>query len=193
LSLKSIIKPLVFLSCISFNATLKSSAVLSQNKFNAIYHIFSFSKIFVCTEGIIIFCLVTSFSKGSNSHDLNIVNLTFVQAVHFISLTASYRFFSFKSSPFALVIKSQAIIQEFFAGESLITILTTTQKSVFSTTAPIHSKSHDRVSSKDFFSVGVIYSLCLSQREFTIQVTIQETISSFFIPSIEKYSFFTLL
>jgi hypothetical protein len=92
---------------------------------------------------------------------------------------------SFKSSQLAFKIKSHDNIPIFFAGESFITILTITQASTFSTTAQIHSKSHDKVSSKDFFSDDDIYSLCLSQRELTSHETIPDIRSSFFIHSIE--------
>jgi hypothetical protein len=159
--------------------------VLSQNIFIIIYPIFSFSKYFESTEGIVIFSLTTSFSIKSFSPCLIILNFTFDPAGHFINQIASYKSLSLSSISPAFTIMSHDKIHAFFAGEPDKTISTATQSSFFSTIAPIHSKSQDNVSSNCFLSFLVINSLCLSQRESTIHFIIPSTITSFFIPSKE--------
>jgi hypothetical protein len=98
------------------------------------------------TEGILIFHLITSFSSTSTSQGLKNFKVTFVPAGPFILSTASYKFRSSNSIPFASISTSPFNNQNSFAGDPFIILSIFTHNSTFSTTAPIHSKSHDKAS-----------------------------------------------
>jgi len=89
LSLKSIIIP--FVSIYFSNSFLNSLDVSSQNIFIAIYHIFPSFNSLESTDGIFIFCLITSIFNILFSHGLIISNITFVRAFPLIKSTASYK------------------------------------------------------------------------------------------------------
>jgi hypothetical protein len=112
-----------------------------------IYQISLFSSsLFESTEGIFIFPLTTSVSRGSISQALKNLKTTFVPAGHFILSTASYKFKSSSSIPFASIKISHFNNQNSFAGEPFNILSISTQSSTFSTTAHIHSKSQDKAS-----------------------------------------------
>jgi hypothetical protein len=125
---------------------LKSTAVFSQNILSAIYHVFQSSNIFDSTEGILILSLITSIFNTSVSHCLRISSITFVQAFHFILSTASYKSIHSSLVSLALIIISHDCNQKFLAGDHFIILSIITHNSFFSTTAHIHSKSHDKTS-----------------------------------------------
>jgi hypothetical protein len=152
---------------------------VSQNIFKEIYQNFSSFKILLSTEGIFIFLLITSILSKPISQGLNIFNNTFVHAGHFILSTASYKFKFSNSILFALIIISHSITHASFAGDHLINPSILIHISVFSTNAPIHSKSQFRLFLKLSFSLGSIKMLCLSPKESTNHFIIQFTISFF--------------
>jgi hypothetical protein len=178
LSLKSIINEFIFFDCNSLNAVLNSSQVFSQKIDNITYQIF-LSNTFESTEGILIFFLITSFFIISFSPGLIISSETMVHAGHLILFTASNRLRFFNSMSFALIIISPDKIQASLAGAQAINLSTITQKSLFWITAQIHSKSQLRVSLNFFVSSRLKYSECLSPRDVTNHLIIQEIKSDF--------------
>jgi hypothetical protein len=121
LSLRSIIRPFIFLEYNSSSDLLNSSFVFSQNIESIIYQVL-LSNIFESTEGMVIFFLITSILIISFSHGLIISKLTFVHAFHFILFTASVRLIFFRSMPFAFIIISQDNNQASFAGDHAISL-----------------------------------------------------------------------
>jgi len=113
------------------------------------------------------------------SHDLIISKTTFVSAGHFILSTASYKSNHSNFSQLALIIISQDFNQYFLAGDHLIILSIITQSSFLSTTAHIHSKSHDKTSLNFFVSSLLKNTLCLSPKESTIHLIAKST--SFFL------------
>jgi hypothetical protein len=128
---------LIFLELKFNNSFSKSSAVVTQKVFIAIYQILLF-KIFHSTEGISTFSLVTFFVIKSFSHFLKITNSTCVQAGHLIYSTAEAISKSTNSLLLALIIISQTFNQAFCAGAHFKTCSISTQSSTFFTTAQIH-------------------------------------------------------
>jgi hypothetical protein len=185
LSLKSIIIHLVFSLLNLFKISENSREVFSQNKFNDIYQISSSHKSIVSTEGILILSLIISLVIISLSQALSIFKITFVQAGHFIRLTASFTVKSFKDFQLASIIISHFNIQLFKAGLHFNTLSTITHNSFLLITAHIHSKSQLKVSSNCFVASGVINSENLSHKELTNHVITQYSKSFSFNSSME--------
>jgi len=120
----------------------------------------------------------------SFSQTLTISNFTLVQAGHLILFTASFTDKFFNSILLAFIIISPFINHASFAGDQAINLSILTQKSFFSITAHIHSKSQLRTSLNFFVSSILKNSLCLSFKESTTHFIIQ-LINSFFV--IESY------
>jgi hypothetical protein len=157
-------------------ACLNSSHDFSPNIDNIIYPK-PLSKTLESTEGIFIFLLTTSFTIISFSQALNISNFTFVHAGHLILVTASFTVIFLRSIQLDLIIISQDNNHASLAGEPAIILSIETQKSFFSITAHIHSKSQLRVSLNFLVSSILKNSECLSLRDSTNHFIIQYTIS----------------
>jgi hypothetical protein len=183
LSLKSIISHSVFIYC--FKALSKSHDVSSQKILIAIYAVFQSSNILESTDGIFIFSLITSKFNILFSHFLITSNFTFVQAGHLILSTASYNSSHSSFTSLALVMISHVTNQYFFAGDHFINLSIITHISLVSTTAQIHSKSHDNTSLNFFVSSIEKYSLCLSHNHETSHLI---ALSTSFVLSIQLAS-----
>ena len=175
---KSRIIPMAQDFVIFFSDVANSSSVCSQKKATSIYPILHVS-IFSWTEGMSTLSRVISVVFSVLFSHRIYFTIIFDHFGHLILSTAISVFIPTSRVVSIIVSISPFLSQPISAGEFLNTFWTFIPLGFSSITAPIHSKSHLKLSLKSAATFGGKYELCLSPTEATSAVINWFSISSF--------------